>query len=100
MIIFKQESKTLTIPRGIGNIENIEEAWGGGVSREEVQEMIDDAIIEAGAITPEQVDTKIENYSRENLVYNIRGVNGIWKGTQEEYDNLPDKDMSVLYIIL
>lgn len=61
MIIYSQEEKELQIPIGIGNINvHIEGGSGGGITKEEVQQMIDDAVIEAGAVTEEMVDNKDE----------------------------------------
>lgn len=62
MIVFTKKDTTLRIPEGLGNANGT--STGGGVTRDEVQEMIDEAVIEAGAVTEEIVDNKIADATK------------------------------------
>lgn len=62
MIVFTKKDTTLRIPEGLGNGNGA--STGGGVTRDEVQEMIDEAVIEAGAVTEEIVDNKIADATK------------------------------------
>lgn len=86
MIVYTMEKKTLEIPKGIGNVNVIDEGHiGGGISREEVQEMIDEAVIEAGTVTVDIVDEKISAGSVKDRKYAYEKVEGLRKDVENEY---------------
>jgi len=74
---------------------------GGGINSEQAVDAVAAALAAGANITIDYNDPlNTITVAAPNVVSNVRGVTGIWSGSQAEYDAIPTKVATVFYIIV